>query len=126
MAKKYAMVAINKREDSEGIHIRRVLITYLFKTKKMVNGLPVTYYHGTKLIDADPYFKDKKASHKYTLKNRYYKLEEVNGNRAVDYVFKSSIYAKRKYHNTGKLGFEFTAPNKQVAIHRFRVRKELK
>ncbi len=123
---KYAMVAINKKEDDDGIHIRRVLISYLFKTKKTVNGLPVTYYHGTKLIDADPYFRDAKASHKYTLKDRYYKLEEVNGNRAFDYVFKSSIYSKRKYHSIGKLGFEFKAENKQVAIHRFRVRKELK
>ena len=124
--KKYAMVAINKKELDDGIHIRRVLISYLFKTKKKIEGQEVTYYHGTKFIAADPYFSKKTSSHKYTFKDHYYKLDEVNNELALIYAFKSDIYKKRKYHNVGKLAFEFKAENKQVAIHRFKVRKELK
>lgn len=124
--KKYAMVAINKKESDDGIHIRRVLISYLFKTKKKIDGQEVTYYHGTKFIIADPYFSKKTSSHKYTFKDHYYKLEEVDNELAIIYAFNSDIYKKRKYHNVGKLAFEFKAENKQVAVHRFKVRKELR
>ena len=124
--KKYAMVAINKKEADDGTHIRRVLISYLFKTKKKIKGQEITYYHGTKFIIADPYFSKKTSSHKYTFKDHYYKLEEVDNELAIIYAFNSDIYKKRKYHNVGKLAFEFKAENKQVAVHRFKVRKELK
>ena len=126
MTRKYAMVAINTKRQDDGIHIRRVLISYLFKTKKKIDGKVVTYYHGTKFIAADPYFSDKTASHKYTFTDRYYKLDTANNELSLMYALKSDIYKKRKYHSFGALTFEFKSESKQVAIHRFKVRKELK
>ena len=120
---KYAMVAINKKEEDDGIHIRRVLISYLFKTKKIIRGQDVTFYHGTRLIDVDPYFKFKNSSHKYIFKDKYYKLNSANTD--FPYAFYPSMYKKRKYRNIGKLGFEFKESNRQIAINRFRNRKEL-
>lgn len=120
------MVAINKKDENDGVHIRRVLISYLFKTHKTINFRKVTYYHGTKLIDADPYFSAKGSSHKYILKNGYYKLTDANNNNAVLYGFEPDIYEKRRYHSFGAFTFEFTATNPEEAINRFRNRKELK
>ena len=127
--KKYAMVAINKKELDDGIHIRRVLVSYLFKTKKKVDGQEVTYYHGTKFIIADPYFTKKSATHKYTFNDRHYKLDKVEDDGSgigFLYALKPELFKKRKYHNVGKLAFEFKAASKQAAVHRFKVRKELR
>jgi len=115
MKRKYAIVAINKKEDDNGLHLRSVLISYLFKTHK--EGL--TYYHGTKLIAIDKYFTDPSASHKYTFKNSYYKLDEANNENAFLYSFKTDIYKKRKYHSQDKYKQEFYSLDKQQMIDLF-------
>lgn len=124
MKKKYAMVVINTKRQDDGVHIRRVLISYAFKITKN----KITTYYGTKLVSVDPYFSQPAATHKYTFKNTYYKLDKVESNDdlAFIYTYNSKMYKKRRYHSLGKSAIEFTALSKQVAVHKFKVRKELK
>ena len=124
MTKKYAMVAINTKRQDDGVHTRRVLLSYAFKITKN----KITTYYGTKLVSVDPYFSQPTATHKYTFKNTYYKLDKVeqNDDLAFIYNYNPRIYKKRKYHSLGKSAIEFTAPSKQIAVHKFKVRKELK
>ena len=123
--KKYAMVAINQKELGDGVHIRRVLVSYKFKRK---NRDGITTYYGTKFVAADPYFSKRGASHKYILKDGYYQLDQVASDHelAFLYAMKPDLYKKRRYHSIPGLENEFEADSKQVAVHKFKVRKELK
>ena len=124
MTKKYTMVAINTKRQDDGVHTRRVLVSYAFK----ITRNKVTTYYGTKLVSVDPYFSKPTATHKYTFKNTYYKLDKVESDNGLEllYSFNPKMYKKRRYHSLGKSAIEFTAPSKQVAVHKFKVRKELK
>ena len=124
MAKKYAMVAINTKRQDDGVHMRRVLVSYAFKITKN----KITTYYGTKLVSVDPYFSKPTATHKYTLKDKYYKLDKVESDTGLEflYSFNPKMYKKRRYHSIGKSAIEFTASSKQVAVHKFKMRKELK
>ena len=124
MTRKYAMVAINTKRQDDGVHTRRVLVSYVFKITKN----KITTYYGTKLVSVDPYFGQSTATHKYTFKNTYYKLNKVeqNDDLAFLYTYNPKIYKKRKYHSIGKSAIEFTASSKQVAVYKFKARKELK
>lgn len=123
------MIPINYRYEDDGIHIRRVLISYLFKiTRKGIS----TYYF-TKFICPDAYFTTKEATHKYRFDNKYYKLVRVgNDIREFEYRFvKPSIFLKRRYHsriNSERdiASVEFKATTEQIAIDKFKNRKELK
>ena len=129
---KFAMVAINSKYDEENkLHVRRVLISYLFKTstKSRKNFKTITY-HGTKFISADDYFYKDNSSHKYEFKDKYYKLLDVtNEYNKLRYSLKKDIYKKRKYHYTNIVGIkpiEFKCKLRSEAVMRFYSRKELK
>lgn len=135
MKKKYAMIPINCKEDLLGnLLVRRVLISYLFKThKRNPNGSIVAYYHGTKFVFADNYFYSKEATHKYEFNNKGYVLNSVVSNpNALTYAFKKGIYKKRKYHgidienNHIPYVIEFKANSEDAAIYKFNNREELR
>ena len=124
--KKYAMIPINYKYEDDGIHIRRVLISYLFKTVRK----GIATYHFTKFICPDYYFETEKATHKYKFENRYYKLVKVeNSNVEFEYRFKNPcVFLKRRYHSvTGtEKSIEFKCSSRNIAIQKFKTRKELK
>lgn len=119
--KKFAMVPINWKRDVEGnLLVRRVLISYRFKTTRK----NIDYYHGTKFIIADQYFYSYDSSHEYEFKNRYYLLKYVK----FDAKYPKKLYEKRKYHRPllfeyGK-DIEFMCNNTQQAVEKFNGREE--
>lgn len=140
--KKFAMVPICFKEDeNRNLIVRRVLISYRFKTHKRskiksLKGLRWTYYHGTKFVSYDDYFTKSEASHKYSFFDKEYLLEEVTNEREVLYMLNPDIYAFRKYHALTKpykniFGeyphtIEFKAKTEEEAIKIFNEREELR
>lgn len=139
--KKYAMIPINTKVDENGNRlVRRVLVSYLFKTHKKASGfknLKVATYHGTKFIFSDAYFTEDNPTHKYIFENKKYKLYKVEGSPvSILYTLKSGIYEKRTYHGVDdKCGtypafypyvIEIKAKNDQEAIEAFNARGELR
>ena len=137
--KKYAMIPINTKEDEEGnLHVRRVLISYRFKTHSKINKKSkyekvVASYRGTKIIAIDDYFKNPKATHIYTFYDDGYALELVRNNpNEFLYALKPEIYCTRTYHGLDKKydGYpsviEFKANTKDEAIKLFNEREELR
>lgn len=127
--KKYAMIPINYRYEDDGIHIRRVLISYLFK----ITRRGISTYYFTKFICSDAYFNSKEATHKYRFSDKYYRLIRVdNSIREFEYSFKKpTVFLKRRYHsriNSEKdiTSVEFKSITEQIAIDKFKSRKELK
>lgn len=136
--KKYAMIPINTKEDEEGnIHVRRVLISYRFKTHSKINKKSnyekvVANYRGTKIIATDDYFKNPNATHRYTFYDNGYALESVHNNlNGFLYAFKPEIFYMRVYHGLDRKydGYpsviEFKANTKDEAIKLFTEREEL-
>ncbi len=123
--KKYAMVVICCKSDDNGNPlVRRVLISYSFKTKKRRECEIV--YHRTRLLEVDPYFKNSKSSHQYEFKNDGYFLKSG----AEDYA-SELIGKKRKYHYHDTPWFpgvyapiEFKAKKDHEAIEKFNSRKK--
>lgn len=132
--KKYAMIPINSKEDADGnLLVRRVLISYTFKTHKREYGCKRAYYKGTKFIFADNYFYAESATHKYEFSNKGYILKDVVKNpNILTYAFKSGIYKNRKYHGFDKpyknypMVIEFKAISEQAAVEEFNNRKEFR
>ena len=130
--KKYAMIPINSKEDADGnLLVRRVLISYMFKTHKRGVACKMAYYRGVKFIFADNYFYEGSATHKYEFSNKGYILKEVKNNpNELMYAFKSGIYKNRKYHGLDKpyknypCVIEFKAISEQAAIEKFNNREE--
>ena len=118
------MVTINSKLEDDGLHVRRVLITYSHKRTR--NG--IVNYYGTRFITADRYFKSKKATHKYTFKHANYRLEKAENENAE--LYDKSMYKWRKYHgivnNEALKPIEFKANGVWPAIYKFATRKELK
>jgi len=131
---KFAMVPINRKEEDDGIHIRRVLISYKYKTSKRFNKTKykTVTYHGTKLIASDPYFNEPNHTHIYELTDKYYKLVTVDAANPMSEAYEehSKIYNKRKYHTNiwpgGIKCIEFKTNNKDEAISLFNNREELR
>jgi len=111
---KYAMIPINRRYDENNNRIvRRVLISYKTKDEYGV-------YIGSKIIEKDPYFKDKNSSHQYLFENDGFRL--IHDAYGDDY----RLGEKRPYeYSAGELietSFEFEATNKKEAIKIFTTR----
>lgn len=119
---KYAMIPINFKRDDEGTHVRRVLVSYLFK----VNKKYVVTYYGTKFITADDYFYSDKATHKYSFKNRYYRLLDANSLDYDSILFKKKRYHFKKYSFLYTDDVEFKSKSVTDAINKFKNRNELK
>lgn len=122
---KFAMIPVNRRynEKNERV-VRRVLISYLTKTKK---GL----YKKTKLIEKDPYFYNKNSSQQYVFTDNGFKLIS---NSYDDGTFANSlqntlIEELRPYqYDAGLLiekSIEFEAKDLQEAIEMFNNRTEV-
>ena len=135
--RKYAMIPICFKEDeNRNLIVRRVLISYRYKTHKKVLNTTMAVYHGTKIIAKDAYFLNERASHKYTFSNRYYVLKEVNNDNAFLSSWKGLVFTKRRYHGFDKpysnctgvypTVIEFKARNNQEATDTFNTREELK
>lgn len=121
---KYAMVAINTKTEDDGVHIRRVLVSYKSKRK---NKYGITNYCGTKFLASDPYFSKKDASHKYIFEDDYYQLKplDIFNELSLAYMV-TNIYEKRKYHIIPGFEIEFEADNNETAITEFNEREELR
>ena len=123
---KYAMIPINVKRINNKTHIRRVLISYLFKKSK---EHLVTYY-GTKFITADQYFYDVNSSHKYEFKNKYYKLTYISKEVMNELKYDKDMFKKKRYHYSKFLMYpqdvEFRANTKEQAIKHFNDRNELR
>lgn len=121
---KYAMIPINyKYLDDDTLCIRRVLISYTEIKEK--NGQRI--FFGTKLIDVDPYFKDRSRSHQYVFKNRYYYLKDSDNPSTVFEVFKGLIKLRRPYHDNMQQDIKailFKTEYKQLALSIFWARPE--
>lgn len=137
--RKYAMIPINTKEDKDGnVLVRRVLISYGFKTHTRINkkskySKVVANYHMTKFICADEYFINSKSSHRYSFSDNGYKLELVKNNlNELTYALIPQIYELRKYHGLDRNyeGYpkviEFKSKTVQEATHEFYARKELR
>ena len=124
--KKYAMIPINWKKEGKNTHIRRVLISYLFKKS---NGHIITYY-GTKFIVADQYFSDANATHHYEFKNKYYKLICLTNVDKTFLGYDKDMFKKRRYHYSKFFMYpqdvEFTAETREQAIRHFNERDELR
>lgn len=121
--KKFAMIPINCKRDFEGnLLIRRVLISYKFKTVRK----NIEYYHGTKFIIADQYFYSYDSSLDYEFKDKYYILKSAkvnNGNEKL--LLKKRKYHHDKYFELSK-DVEFKCNNIQQAVEKFNSRNELR
>lgn len=137
--KKYAMIPINTKEDENGnLLVRRVLISYTFKThhqinKKSVHEKVVADYRGTKIIAIDDYFKNPMSTHQYEFFDKHYILSSVHNNpNEVMYCLKPEIYMIRTYHGLDRkyddypVVVEFKAKTREEAIKIFNERKELR
>lgn len=126
--KTYAMIPINfKYDENDNLLVRRVLIEYKNKTQEK----NVIYYENTTLVDVDAYFLDKTKSHQYVFDNDGYTLIDVLDDKALLYVLKSLVQAKRKYHsfdnsNEKVKAILFIAKNDNDARKRFHEREELR
>lgn len=127
MTRKYAMIPICCSYKEDGIHIRRVLIRYLFKTTKD----KISTYHFTRIIAVDDYFKKDTSSHQYVFADRYYKLLRVKDNDNA-FMYDSAMYQKKKYHSYENTEYktinaiEFKAKTAYDAIKELKGRNELK
>ena len=135
---KYVMIPINKKYCDDGMHIRRVLVSYkskkdITKEIKEILGLSADFdakfigFNDSRFIVADPYFTKETSSHKYTFKDDGYTLDET-----PDTTGDGILTAKfRKYH-TAESSFAavepifFTAKTDKAAIDQFNNRKELR
>ena len=134
--KKFAMVPINFKEiEDKKLLVRRVLISYRFKThkKSTFDGVRWTFYHGTKILSYDNYFKKSDSSHQYVFYDKDYVLKEANNINRIIYDLKPIIYSRRKYHGlTGSCEdkyptvIEFKAKTKEEAIKILKEREELR
>ena len=124
--KKYAMIPINIKKINRKTHIRRVLISYLFKRSK---GHTILYY-GTKFITADQYFSDANATHHYEFKNKYYKLICIKGQSLNKLNYDKDMFKKKRYQYSKFLMYpqdvEFTSETREQAIKHFNDRDELR
>lgn len=110
----YAMIPINRRytEDWKRI-VRRVLISYDSKTE---DGL----YKKCKIIETDPYFKDKKASHQYKFCSKGFKcVEDRYGGMDENSEYIPFQYDARRLYETA---YEFEAIDDKEAIKVFKER----
>lgn len=100
MCPNYAMVPINTKEDNDGIHVRRVLVSYEnSEPDENYPELNFTNLSGTRLVDMDPYFSNPTSSHKYTFEDAGYRLNEADN--VYGRMYDSSmpeIYNLRQYH----------------------------
>lgn len=126
---KYAMPIINIKDDVDGRHVRRVLISYKKIKKSTFKGWSTRYFKGTKIIEKDPYFYDETKSHQYKFENEGYYLVSCNNTCAEIYdKYLPELLEKREYHiadihfNKSDL---FTASSDEEAIEIFKNRGEL-
>lgn len=126
---KFAMVPINcKRDVENNLLIRRVLISYKFKTTRK----NIVTFYGTKFILADQYFYSFDSSLSYEFRNGYYILKDVNSNNSYhdEYIKNKNLFKKRRYHYSKYFMYEkdveFKANNIQQAVEKFRERSELR
>ena len=130
------MCAINRKYDeNNNIVVRRVLIRYVGKPQVKMG---VKYFNSVKLVFADPYFNNEKASHRYNLQDDgYFLLECKNDNLKQVYQKNNLLSEKRKYHiypgdeYTTLFGNEgsktiFKAKSDEEAIKIFNDREELR
>lgn len=126
---KFAMIPINcKRDDENNLLIRRVLISYKFKTTRK----DIVTFYGTKFLLADQYFYSSDSSLSYKFKNGYYILNTVSSNNSYydEYIKNKNLFKKRRYHYSKYFMYEkdveFKANSIQQAIEIFRERSELR
>lgn len=111
----YAMIPINRRyNDNDERVVRRVLISY----KKCTDGI----YQGTKIIEKDPYFYDKNASHQYLFTDTSYScISDAYGWDAENVEHPYEYDAGRLYEKA----IEFEADSDEEAIKMFNNRSEI-
>ena len=135
---KYVMIPINKKWCDDGIHVRRVLISYkskkdLTKEMKTLLGLESSFkakftgFNNSRLVTVDPYFTKETSTHKYTFKDDGYTLDET-----PDTTGDGILTAKfREYHTSESIYTQvepifFTAKTDKLAIDKFNSREELR
>lgn len=125
---KYAMIPINGKEDGHGNPIiRRVLVSY---TSTRTEGDQV-FYEGTKIIDKDPYFSQKRSC-TYTFKDSGYTLDSIENPNVAFAIISGIIDKERQYHYNISSdilkppAIEFEADTVEQAKQKFHDRKELR
>lgn len=95
----YAAVPINTKACDDGLHVRRVLISYTEEYKRGKWPVLLVYFGGSKLLAWDPYFDDESASHRYSLANDGYTLAPLDeGHPNADGYDEAGLYQFREYH----------------------------
>lgn len=130
---KYAMVPIcGKMSADDQPIIRRALISYEERVESKVGNVTQVFYKNTKLIDKDPYFTKKSASHKYKLTDDYFVLQSSPYSHTT--AGRILTKTKRPYHYNILPQFdplyppaiEFTAETEEKAKKLFHARKEMR
>ena len=97
----YAAIPINKKVMDDGVHIRRILISFTNVVREMYCGYPMEFFDGVKILAKDPYFGSSEASHKYLFDEDGYVLLNVDDTNPRKQMYDKKapeIYNKRRYH----------------------------